>query len=316
MAPLFNVKAAVLMCLSHSRVSSSRFPSYILPIHGTDVVLGVQWLQTLGKFLSDYIVTMIQFSHNHKTITLTGNTATSPTPASFAQFSIFLFTDAIDTMHVVSLTQLDSTLPAETLTFDTSNLDPNLAQLLTHYSTIFSIPQGLPPPCNQDHHIHLLPSSQRINVRPYRYPQCHKDVMTSMIQEMLKEGIIKPSTSPFSSPVILVKKKKKDGTWRFCVDYRVLNAIIVKDRFPIPTVDELLDELHGYTIFSKLDLRFGYHQILSASEDTFKTSLRTIDGHFEFLVMPFGISNAPSTFQATMNDIFRALLRRFVLVFF
>lgn len=176
----------------------------------------------------------------------------------------------------------------------TSSPPPAIQALLQKYKHLFQEPDSLPPPRECDHQISLVPGASPVNVRAYRYAPAQKNEIEKQLADMLKHGIIRPSYSPYASPVLLVRKK--DGTWRFCVDYRHLNNITVKNKHPMPVVEELIDELAGAEWFSKLNFRSGYHQIRMAKGDEHKTAFRTHSGLYEFLVMPFGLTNAPTTF--------------------
>ena len=133
------------------------------------------------------------------------------------------------------------------------------------------------------------------------------------MQELLDKGFIRPSSSPWGAPILFVKKK--DGSHRMCIHYRELNKVTVKNRYPLPRIDDLFDQLQGASWFSKIDLRFGYHQMRVREEDVQKTAFRTRYGHYEFVVMPFGLTNAPAAFMDLMNRVCRPMLDRSVIVF-
>jgi hypothetical protein len=193
-------------------------------------------------------------------------------------------------------------------------LPEEMQQMLDNYQQLFEFPTELPPRNGCDHHIPFIPGATLVRSRPYRHSPELKTEIEKQIAEMLASGVIRPSTSAFSSPLIAVKKK--DSTWRLCPNFRRLNALTLKSIYPLPVIDELLDELQGACWFSKLDLRAGYHQIRLAPGEEYKTAFTTHQGHFEFLVMAFGLTGAPATFQSVMNKTLAHVLRKCALVFF
>lgn len=141
---------------------------------------------------------------------------------------------------------------------------------------------------------------------PIKYSPLHKDEIEKQVKELLAVGFITTNTSPFASPVILVQKQ--DGTWRFCIDNKNLNSLAVKNKFPMPLVDEILDDFYGAQFFSRLDFKSGFHQVRMHPNDEYKTTFKTHHGHYQFKVMPFGLTNAPATFQCVMNSVLEPFL--------
>jgi hypothetical protein len=173
--------------------------------------------------------------------------------------------------------------------------------ILREYKYVFleEVP-GLPPRRDIDFSIELIPGVVPMSRAPYRMSTPELVELKLQLKEMLDKGHIRPSVSPWGAPTLFVKKK--DGTLRLCIDYKQLNKMTIKNKYPLPRIDDLFDQLRGATIFSKIDLRFGYHQVQIKDEDIHKTTFRMRYGHYEFVVVPFGLTNAPTTFMCLMNN--------------
>jgi hypothetical protein len=190
-----------------------------------------------------------------------------------------------------------------------------LRAILAKHQAVFpdALPKGEPPERAVEHNIDLVEGAVPRSRPPFRLGPKEQDELEKQVADLVEQGFIRPSVSPWGAPVLFVPKK--DGRWRMCIDYRALNKETVKDRYPIPRIDELLDRLGRAKFFTKLDLASGYHQIGVASGDIAKTAFRTNRGSYEFIVMPFGLTNAPATFQRLINSVFDREINDFVLVY-
>ena len=172
---------------------------------------------------------------------------------------------------------------------------------------------GLPPDREVEFTIDLIPGTEPISIPPYRMSPTELRELKAQLEELLSKGFIRPSISPWGALVLFVKKK--DGSLRLCIDYRQLNRVTIRNQYLLSRIDELFDKLQGSRVYSKIDLRSEYHQLRVQESDVPKTAFRTRYGHYEFLVMPFGFTNAPATFMDLMNRVFQPYLDRFVIVF-
>ena len=195
------------------------------------------------------------------------------------------------------------------------DMPKEILNLVNKYNEIFpeELPAKLPPRRNIEHGIELELGTSPPSRPPYRLSFVEQDELRKQLKQLLDNQLIRPSCSPYGSPVLFVKKKS--GELRMCIDFRALNNITIKNKYPLPRVDELLDQLSTGRYFSKLDLTSGYWQVRIKDNDIPKTAFRTRYGHFEFMVMPFGLTNAPATFQHLMNSIFQDFLDKFVIVY-
>ncbi len=294
-----------------------------IPLSGFDVILGMPWLEEANPLI-DWRQKRLSFQHR-------GENHSIDTISSLQLHTAMLTSGKL--RRAVRKQQIESVIVCRRVSDDVLRTAEQQCMAvqsqhaeqpehviraqtaLRDYRDVFpaDLPPGLPPERDIDHRIELVPGSAPPSRPMYRMSPSENDELKKQIDQLLESGFIQHSKSPFGAPILFVKKK--DGSMRMCVDYRAVNAVTIKNSYPLPRIDELFDRLQGAKIFSKIDLRSGYHQIRIHPDDVPKTAFRTRYGHFEFLVLPFGLTNAPATFMHLMHQVFRPLLDRFVLVF-
>ncbi|XP_060973967.1 uncharacterized protein LOC133039156 [Cannabis sativa] len=275
----------------------------VLPLAEFDIILGMDFLSKYSASI-DCKRKMVTFEpENEEPFVFVGSVQGSRVPRiSALKARDLLRSGCVGFLAVV----VDSSKPVL--------LGPEEVKVVKEFLDVFpeEFP-GLPPQRKIDFIIDLIPGAELVSKAPYRMAPAELKELKIQLQGMLDLGFTRPSVSPWGAPVLFVKKK--DGTLRMCIDYRELNKLTIKNKYPLPRIDDLFDQLQGKTVFSRIDLRSGYHQLRIREEDIPKTAFRTRYRHYEFLVMSFGLTNAPTAFMDLMNRVFKDFLDNFVIVF-
>ena len=288
-----------------------------IPHH--EIVLGMPWLEQHNPDI-DWRSKTVTFAHRDRRHVLRGATSREPPASTITCLSARAFARAVRhaaelallvvrpvTQEDVGYSLRDSDLP--------DDLPPSVKRVLHKFPDVFpkNLPEGLPAKRDIEHTIELEPGARPSSKPSFRLTALELQECKAQLQDFTEKGILRPGSSPWGAPVLFVRKK--DGGLRMCIDYRALNKVTVKNRYPLPRIDDLLDRLSKARYFSSIDLASGYHQIRVREEDIPKTAFNTRYGQFEFLVMPFGLCNAPATFQSLMNRVLQGYVDDFVLVY-